>query len=106
MAIIFTAAAPIVFLVGEAPPTPPSAFHSVRWTAVDSECSLRKIAFAATKKRPSLTSLAHAMLGKVPRDEYAYMTKRQRIDFVILCVLFGVLVGMCVHSLSLQSLLS
>ncbi|KAM5538876.1 hypothetical protein V8D89_007598 [Ganoderma adspersum] len=73
MAIIFTAAAPIVFLVGEAPPTPPT--------------------FAATKKRPSLTSLAHAMAGKVPQGEYAYMTKRQRIDFVILCVLFGVLVG-------------
>lgn len=104
MAIIFTVAAPIVFLVGEAPPTPPSAFHSVRWTAVG--CLLSEIAFAATKKRPSLTSLAHAMLGKVPRDEYAYMTKRQRIDFVILCMLFGVLVGMCVHSLSLESLLS
>ncbi len=27
MAIIFTVAAPIVFLVGEAPPTPPSPFH-------------------------------------------------------------------------------
>ncbi|KAI1787322.1 MFS general substrate transporter [Ganoderma leucocontextum] len=73
MAIIFTAAAPIVFLVGEAPPTPPT--------------------FAATHKRPSLSSLARAMLGKVPRDQYAYMSVRQRIDFVILCVLFGVLVG-------------
>ncbi|PIL26139.1 MFS general substrate transporter [Ganoderma sinense ZZ0214-1] len=73
MAIIFTAAAPIVFLVGEAPPTPPT--------------------FAATHKRPSLSSLGRAMLGKVPRSEYAYMTLRQRIDFVILCVLFGVLSG-------------
>ncbi|TBU57173.1 MFS general substrate transporter [Dichomitus squalens] len=73
MAIIFTAAAPVVIFVGEAPPTPPT--------------------FAATHRHPSLTSLMHAMLGKVPRDRYAYMTVRQRIDFVILCLLFGVIVG-------------
>ncbi|KAI0752170.1 major facilitator superfamily domain-containing protein [Fomes fomentarius] len=73
MAIIFTVAAPFVFLVGEAPPTPPT--------------------FAATQKHPSLLSLVHAMLGKLPRDQYNYMTVRQRIDFAIMILVFGILVG-------------
>ncbi|KAI0744766.1 MFS general substrate transporter [Earliella scabrosa] len=73
MAIIFTVAAPFVFLVGEAPPTPPT--------------------FAATHKRPSMLSLVRAMSGKLPSDRYTYMTVRQRIDFAIMTLIFGILVG-------------
>ncbi|KAI0742681.1 MFS general substrate transporter [Daedaleopsis nitida] len=73
MGIIFTVAAPVVLLVGEDPPTPPT--------------------FAATHKRPSMMSLVHAMLGKSPREDYTFMTVRQRIDFAIMLVVFGILVG-------------
>ena len=57
-------------------------------------------AFAATHSHPSLTSLFRAMLGKLPRDEYTYMTVRQRIDFAIMTVIFGILVGVCVTRLA------
>ncbi|RDX43667.1 MFS general substrate transporter [Lentinus brumalis] len=73
MAIIFTVAAPVVFLVGDHPPTPPT--------------------FAASHKHPSMMSLVHAMLGRLPRDQYTYMTVRQRLDFAIMVLVFGVLVG-------------
>ncbi|KAI0737523.1 major facilitator superfamily domain-containing protein [Daedaleopsis nitida] len=73
MGIVFTAAAPIVFLVGEAPPTPPT--------------------FAATHKRPSMMSLVHAMFGRMSREEYTFMTVRQRIDFAVMVVVFGIIVG-------------
>ncbi|KAI0772495.1 MFS general substrate transporter [Trametes elegans] len=73
MAIIFTAAAPVVFLVGEAPPTPPT--------------------YSGGQKHPSLSSLARAMSGRTPRDDYTYMSMRQRIDFAIVTLVFGVLVG-------------
>ncbi|KAI0334148.1 MFS general substrate transporter [Cubamyces sp. BRFM 1775] len=76
MAIIFTAVTPAVFLVGNAPPTPPT--------------------FAGSQKHPSLGSLLRAMAGKASRDEYTYMTMRQRIDFAIVAVTFGVLVGVFV----------
>ncbi|RPD77008.1 MFS general substrate transporter [Lentinus tigrinus ALCF2SS1-7] len=73
MAIIYTVAAPFVFLVGDHPPTPPT--------------------FAATHKHPSMLSLVRAMLGKLPRDQYTYMTVRQRMDFTIMILVFGILVG-------------
>ncbi|KAJ8472940.1 hypothetical protein ONZ51_g8182 [Trametes cubensis] len=73
MAIIFTAVAPAAFFVGNAPPTPPT--------------------FAGSQKHPSLGSLLRAMAGQTPRDEYTYMSMRQRIDFAIITVTFGVLVG-------------
>lgn len=37
------------------------------------------------------------MLGKLPRDQYNYMTVRQRIDFAIMILVFGILVGVCVQ---------
>jgi len=72
LAIISTAVTPLTFLVGEAPPTPPT--------------------YAASKKHQSLTSLGRAMLGQ-PVEPAAYMTKRERIDFSIIVLIFGVLVG-------------
>lgn len=47
-----------------------------------------------------MISLVQAMLGKLPRDRYTYMTARQRIDFTIMIIVFGVLVGVCVASQS------
>ncbi|KAI0351646.1 MFS general substrate transporter [Trametes cingulata] len=73
MAIIYSAAAPAVFLVGNAPPSPPT--------------------YSGSQKHPSLSSLARALSGRTPRDEYTYMTMRQRIDFGVLVLVFGVLVG-------------
>ncbi|KAI0668890.1 MFS general substrate transporter [Trametes maxima] len=73
MAIVFSAAAPAVFLVGNAPPTPPT--------------------FAGSQEHPSLSSLARALLGRTPREDYTYMSMRQRVDFAIITVVFGVLVG-------------
>ncbi|KAI0830125.1 MFS general substrate transporter [Trametes gibbosa] len=61
MAIIFSAAAPAVLFVGNAPPTPPSM------------------------------TLHHS--GRAVQDEYTYMTMRQRIDFGIISLVFGVVVG-------------
>ena len=90
MAIIFTVAAPFVFLVGEAPPTPPSTFRSV---TLDRDPEPLVTAFAATHKRPSMLSLVRAMSGKLPSDRYTYMTLRQRIDFAIMTLIFGILVG-------------
>ncbi|KAI0370892.1 MFS general substrate transporter [Pilatotrama ljubarskyi] len=73
MAIIYSAAAPVVFLVGNSPPTPPT--------------------YSGSQKHPSLSSLARALSGRIPRDEYSYMSMRQRIDFGVLVLVFGVLVG-------------
>ncbi|KAL1938967.1 hypothetical protein VTO73DRAFT_11120 [Trametes versicolor] len=73
MAIIFSAAAPAVFLVGNAPPTPPT--------------------YSGSQKHPSMSSMARALSGRATPDEYTYMTMRQRIDFAIIALVFGVLVG-------------
>lgn len=50
------------------------------------------LAYAGSKPPQSLSSLCHAILGwTVPPD--AYMTFRERLDFVIVTTLFGVFVG-------------
>lgn len=50
------------------------------------------LAYAGSKPPQTLTSLCRALLGwSVPPD--AYMTLRERLDFVIVTLLFGVLVG-------------
>ncbi|KAF9050074.1 major facilitator superfamily domain-containing protein [Panaeolus papilionaceus] len=72
LGIISTVAAPLVFLIGRAPPTPPT--------------------YAGSKKAPSLQSLCRAMLGMKVSPE-AYMTIRERIDFAIITSIFGVLVA-------------
>ncbi|CCM00980.1 uncharacterized protein FIBRA_03028 [Fibroporia radiculosa] len=73
MGIIYTAAAPFVFIVTDSPPTPPT--HS------------------ASQKSPSFMSLIRAVMGREPDDLPTYMTKRQRFDFVAISFAFGVLVG-------------
>ncbi|CDO70414.1 hypothetical protein BN946_scf184999.g55 [Trametes cinnabarina] len=73
LAIIFTVISPAVFLIGNAPPTPPT--------------------YAGTQAHVSMGSLLQAMAGRTPRDDYTYMTVRQRIDFGIMTVIFGVIVG-------------
>ncbi|OBZ74517.1 Major facilitator superfamily domain-containing protein 7 [Grifola frondosa] len=73
MAIIYSAVTPFVFLVGNAPPTPPT--------------------YAASRKHPTFASLGRAMLGKETTTNPTYMTMRQRIDFAIIFLVFGILVG-------------
>lgn len=53
-------------------------------------------AFAAAHKHPSILDLGNAMLGRVPRDRYTYMTMRQRLDFALIVLIFGIVVGMWV----------
>ncbi|KAG5647055.1 hypothetical protein DXG03_001425 [Asterophora parasitica] len=72
LGILSTAVIPFVFLIGKAPPTPPT--------------------YAASKPSPPLPTLIRAMLGmKVPQD--SHMTGRERADFVIVALIFGTIVG-------------
>ncbi len=50
-------------------------------------------AFAASQKTPKFGSLVNAMRGKGNPAEPTYMTIRERIDFAIIIVEFGVLTG-------------
>ena len=83
LAIIYSAAAPCVFLVQDAPPTPPTR--------------------AAGQPHSSFASLVRAMVGREPRECVTYMTGRQRVDFAVVTLLFGVLVAAWVHSFLLKS---
>lgn len=51
------------------------------------------LAHAATHERPSPMSLIRALAGRELKDKRSYMTVRERTDFFLLIVLFGVLVG-------------
>jgi len=75
LAIISTAAIPFVFLIGEAPPTPPT--------------------YAGSRKPQSLLPLLRSMVGlhSSQSDLYGYMTVQERIDFTIIIIVFGVLAG-------------
>jgi len=75
LGIISTASIPFVFLIGEAPPIAPT--------------------YAGSRKPESLLSLLRSMLGlhNSHSDLYGYMTVRERIDFTIVILVFGVLVG-------------
>ncbi|KAF8902884.1 major facilitator superfamily domain-containing protein [Gymnopilus junonius] len=72
LGIISTAVVPLVFLIQRAPPTPPT--------------------YAASKKPLSLLSLCRAMLG-LEVEPAARMSRRERFDFTIIVLIFGVLVG-------------
>ncbi|KAG6866771.1 hypothetical protein C0991_011430 [Blastosporella zonata] len=72
LGILSTAVIPFVFLVGAAPPTPPT--------------------YAGSKASPSLKSLIYAMLGMKTSDD-AVMTLRERTDFALVIFIFGFLVG-------------
>ncbi|KAI0789189.1 major facilitator superfamily domain-containing protein [Abortiporus biennis] len=71
LAIISTCASPIALLVGSAPPSPPT--------------------YAASQTTATFNSLARAMFGKEDKKEVTYMTRRERLDFVILVFEFGIL---------------
>ncbi|KAG9316556.1 major facilitator superfamily domain-containing protein [Chiua virens] len=72
LAIISSAVIPAAFIISNAPPTPPT--------------------YSGSKPSQTLTSLSRAVMGwPVPPE--AYMTLHERIDFVIITLLFGVFVG-------------
>ncbi|KAI0920498.1 hypothetical protein AcV5_010215 [Taiwanofungus camphoratus] len=73
MGIIYTAVTPFVLIITDAPPTPPT--HS------------------ASQKSPSFFSLVRAIVGKEPSNNPTFMTIHQRIDFAVMTLVFGVLVG-------------
>ncbi|KAF9527297.1 MFS general substrate transporter [Crepidotus variabilis] len=75
LAIISSVIAPFVLLIGDAPPTPPTFSASTH-----------------QKHQQTLTSLFRAMLG-LSVEESAFMSKRERVDFVIVASIFAVLVA-------------
>ncbi|KAH9837800.1 major facilitator superfamily domain-containing protein [Rhodofomes roseus] len=72
-AIIYSASTPFVLLVSDTPPTPPTR--------------------AAAQRNPSFMSLVRAMVGREPASKPTYMSVRQRVDFVLMAFVFGVLVA-------------
>ncbi|KAG2078963.1 MFS general substrate transporter [Suillus decipiens] len=82
LAIASTAVAPALFLIENEPPIPPT--------------------YAGSKASQSLYSLLCAMVGKVRPSDAAYMTLRERLDFIINTLIFGVLVG-AANALSILS---
>ncbi|KAJ7470793.1 major facilitator superfamily domain-containing protein [Mycena latifolia] len=72
LAIVSTAVAPCVLLIGNAPPTPPT--------------------YSGSTVSPSLPLLVKALLGKETTPE-SHMELRERIDFAVLLVIFGTLVA-------------
>ena len=50
-------------------------------------------AYSGSRKNESVVPLARAMLGLPVEDEEAHMTKRERVDFGIVTLIFGVLVA-------------
>ncbi|KAF7428316.1 hypothetical protein PC9H_007537 [Pleurotus ostreatus] len=72
LAIITSAAIPFVLLIGAAPPTPPT--------------------FSGSKKSPPLLAMIRAMIGIEVSPEQ-HMTGRERTDFAILVLVFGVIVA-------------
>ncbi|KAI5990385.1 major facilitator superfamily domain-containing protein [Pisolithus albus] len=81
LSIISTAALPAILLILESPPSPPT--------------------YSGSKRPLSLGSLCRAMLGLSVSKE-AYMSLRERTDFVILTLVFGGLDG----AISVLSVLS
>ncbi|KAF8813927.1 MFS general substrate transporter [Phlegmacium glaucopus] len=70
LGIMSIAVTPFVFLIGKAPPTPPT--------------------YAASMQTPSLLTLCRATIGmKVEPD--AYMSVRERFDFAIIFLIFSLL---------------
>ncbi|KAI0077634.1 MFS general substrate transporter [Panus rudis PR-1116 ss-1] len=73
LGIITTAVVPLVLLVGNSPPKPPT--------------------LAASQKVPDFSSFVRALRGLEHRSSPTYMTIRERVDFAIIALEFGVLVG-------------
>ncbi|KAF8608614.1 MFS general substrate transporter [Ceratobasidium sp. AG-I] len=72
LAIVTTVAVPIVFLIYPLPPTPPT--------------------YAGSHPSPPASQIYRAFMGK-PHAGETIMTRRERIDLVIVTILFGILVG-------------
>lgn len=73
-AIIATGVFPFGFILREQPPTPPT--------------------FAGSTKSPGMSSLFRALAGKEPVDSTQYMDLRDRVDFGLLFLVFGVYVSL------------
>ncbi|KAJ7183293.1 major facilitator superfamily domain-containing protein [Mycena filopes] len=72
LAIVSTAIAPFVLLIGDSPPTPPT--------------------YSGSTVSPSLPVFLKALLGQdVPAE--SHMSLRERIDFAVLLLIFGTLVA-------------
>ena len=56
-------------------------------------------AHAAAKNRNSPMALVRAMLGREVPSSRHFMTFRERMDFCIIIIIFGVLVGVYVFTL-------
>ncbi|KAI0689392.1 major facilitator superfamily domain-containing protein [Cytidiella melzeri] len=80
LSIISTVLAPCALLMSEAPPTPPT--------------------YAATQRNPSVASLMRALIGREPKANHTFMTIRERIDFTIITLNFGIFAGV-VNSFSI-----
>ncbi|KAJ8473349.1 hypothetical protein ONZ45_g16329 [Pleurotus djamor] len=72
LAIIATAVTPSVFLIGLSPPTPPT--------------------YSGSRVDPPFSSCVRALSGKEV-DPNLQMSKRERFDFVLLVVVFGVILA-------------
>ncbi|KAG8833762.1 hypothetical protein FRC17_010135 [Serendipita sp. 399] len=70
-AFIATGAFPFGFLLQERPPTPPT--------------------FAGSTVNPGLKSMLRALFGKEPIDSPQYMDVRDRIDFALIYMVFGII---------------
>lgn len=81
---------PIVFLLQDKPPTPPSEYIRPLSPSVADQYVGTFAAYAAAHAHPTLTSLIRAMCGKEPKEEPTYMTWRERCDLVILMFEFGI----------------
>ncbi|KAI6040338.1 major facilitator superfamily domain-containing protein [Pisolithus marmoratus] len=81
LAIISTATLPAILLISDSPPSPPT--------------------YSGSKQPLSLTSLCRAMLGLSGSKE-AFMSRRERADFIIMMLAFGGLGG-AVSALSVLS---
>ncbi|CAG7846129.1 SubName: Full=Uncharacterized protein {ECO:0000313/EMBL:CCA66805.1} [Serendipita indica DSM 11827] len=69
-AFVATAVFPAGFLIQEHPPTAPT--------------------FAGSTKSPGMKSLLRALFGKEPVESSQYMDRRDRIDFALIFMVFGV----------------
>ncbi|TDL20024.1 MFS general substrate transporter [Rickenella mellea] len=87
LGIVCTVFSPVVFLIKSEPPTPPT--------------------YAGSQPTPHMLTMLRALIGKQPLNDHhasldSRMTIRERIDFVILTLLFGTLVA-ATNAYSIQS---
>lgn len=94
----------MVFFIGSKPPTPPST--SSLASAEATRVSNGKTAYAGSVASPSLMATLRSIVGKGQRPDekaFSHMLPRERIDFMILTLLFGALNAACVFHLYIAS---